>query len=140
MKKIKKWVLILLALALVSGGLSKWMTLKYSNWQSTEGVVTEIRFHDSRIGRRSNDYYEIFFTYRVDGTEYSAVSTYSGEETEQYVGKTVTVWYDPEAPDTASFHKPGPGLWPMVPFILGIPLTTRITNKRGKRYNGKANR
>lgn len=140
MKKTTKWILVLLILAMVSGGLSKFLMLQYSQWQSAEGVVTDIQFHDSRIGRRSNDYYEIFFTYGVDGVEYSASTAYSGDETEQYVGKTVTVWYDPQTPDAASFHKPGAGLWPLVPFILGIPLATRFLNKRGKRKYGKANR
>lgn len=143
MKKTHEIILILLIACAISAGLQIGLTAKYDDWLSADGVITDIEFHRSRMRRGSRYSYEIYYEYTVDGVSYSGVNAYSGRETERYVGEAVTVWYDPDHHDDASFHPPGPGLWPTVPFILGISLAMRLMKtktRKGKKKYGPAKR
>ena len=142
MKKYRKLLLVLAAAVLVSGALQLALTAKYASWLPADGIITDIQLHRSYgKGHHSSRYsYEIYYRYTVEGREYSGVNAYSGRDTAHYAGESVTVWYDPAAPDHGSFHPPGPGLWPMVPFIIGVPLAVRsLKQKRGSKH-GKAKR
>ena len=142
MKKYRKLLLVLAAAALISGALHLALTAKYAGWQPAAGVITDIQLHRSHgRNRRGSRYsYEIYYRYTVEDREYSGVNAYSGRDTAHYAGESVTVWYDPAAPDHGSFHPPGPGLWPMVPFIIGLPLARAILKEKRGSKHGKAKR
>ena len=122
MNKNLKIILLFVVAGVLSALLHFGMTARYADWISTDGVITDIQFHHSSPRRHTNDSYEIHFSYTVEGETYTGVNAYSGKKTDRYVGEHVTVWYDPDHHDDASFHPPGPGVWPFVPFIIGIPL------------------
>ena len=145
MNKFFKIIIILVIAGLISLGFQIGLTRKYADWLSTDGVITDIQFHHSSGGRRhgSSHTYKIYYDYTVDGTTYSGVNAYSGRETERFVGENVTVWYDPDHHQDASFHLPGPGLYTIVPFIFAFPLVMRIIltknpTKKGRKRRGNA--
>lgn len=147
MSKFVKFILILAAAGLISLGFQIGLTNQYADWVSADGVVTDIQFHHSSGGRHhgSSYSYEIYYSYTVDGKVYSGVNAYSGRETDTEEGQAVTVWYDPDNHEDASFHPPGPGLYTIVPFIFAFPLAMRVLltkkqTKRGRKHRGnKAN-
>lgn len=130
---------LILALTVLAALAVHWgLIQKYSDWIPVDGVITDIQFHHSTIRRRTNDSYEIHYTYQVDGQAYSGVNAYSGRKTDRFVGEAVTVWYDPDAPGDSSFHPPGPGLQPFIPILLGTWLTLRVlkVKRKGRKRRG----
>lgn len=83
--------------------------------------------------------YELFYTYTVNGENYDGSSTYSGKAPDDhFIGEQVTVWYNPDTVSESMYHKPGPGLWPIAPFLFAIPLVLRVLlSKRRKENLGK---
>lgn len=102
-------------------------TEQYKNWMPTEGVVVEIEEYYSTGGRHhigSGYSHRIFYSYILDGQSYSGSNLYSGRDEGNFLkGQSVQIWYNPQKVSESSFHKPGPGLDPYVPFIMGVPLT-----------------
>ena len=145
MNKFIRIIIILVIAGLISLGFQIGLTHKYADWVSTDGVITDIQFHHSSGGRRhsSSHTYKIYYDYTVDGTTCSGVNAYSGRETARYVGEQVTIWYDPHNHQDASFHPPGPGLYPLVSFIFAFPVVMRIImtknpTKRGQKRRGNS--
>ena len=142
MNKFFKIIIILAVAGVISLGFQIGLTRKYADWLPTDGVITDIQFHHSSAGRRnSSSTYEIYYDYTVGASTYSGVNSYSGRETERFVGERVSVWYDPDNHQDASFHPPGPGLYPFVSFIFAFPLLVRIVfmknpTKKGRKYRG----
>lgn len=124
---LRDWtpLLILFIAILLSSAIYYARTEQYKSWQSTPGVVTEIKQFSSHGGGRANLFsrtHRIYFAYTVAGKSYTGESQYSGYESESTVGDAATVWYDPDCPSRSSFNKPTPGLDPVAPFILAVPL------------------
>lgn len=128
---------IVIALAVfLSIGIRYARTAQYKDYVSTQGVITRIDMRYSS-GNSSDGNHTIYFTYTVDGTEYSGANSYSGKNTDFYEGQTVEVWYDPDNPEESSFHKPGPGLDPYVPLFFCIPVAgVAYRMASGRRYYG----
>ena len=138
MRKSVKIILILVIAGVLAFGIHILRTNQYEDWLPADGVVTDVQFHRSHNSRRrSYDYtYQIYYEYAVDGTGYSGVNTYSGKEsdTDAAAGKQVTVWYDPDAPEQSSYHKPGTGIDFLIPFFLAlIPIRMTLKQKGRKR-------
>lgn len=101
-------------------------TEEYKNWVSTEGTLIDVektystggRFH---VGGGSG--YVLYYTYMVDGTSYQGRDSFRGDlPKERYVGEEIEVWYNPANHSRSMYGKPGPGLWPYVPFTMGAPI------------------
>ena len=140
MGKSVKILLILAIAAVLAFGVHILRTNQYKDWLPVEGAVTDVQFHRSHNSRRrSYDYtYQIFYEYTVNGVTYSGVNAYSGKEsdTDAAPGKRVTVWYDPDAPEKSSYHKPGTGLDFLIPiFIAFIPIRM-ILKQKGRKRSG----
>ena len=138
MKKSVKIILILAIAAVLAFGVHILRTRQYADWLPAEGVVTDVQFHRSYRKKSSRYTYEIYYEYAVDGVTYSGVNAYSGREsdTDAAAGKQVTVWYDPDAPDKSSYHKPGTGIDFLIPiFIAFIPIRV-ILKQKGRKRSG----
>ena len=138
MRKSVKIILILAIAAVLAFGVHILRTNQYKDWLSAEGVVTDVQFHRSYRKKSSRYTYEIFYEYTVDGVTYSGVNAYSGREsdTDAAAGKQVTVWYDPNAPEKSSYHKPGTGIDFLIPiFIAFIPIRV-ILKQKGRKRSG----
>lgn len=124
---LRDWVpvIILFIAILLSFAIFYARTQQYKSWEPTPGVVTEIKLFSSHGGGKahlSSRSHRIYFAYSVAGQSYTGYSQYSGYDSESAAGDAVTVWYDPDCPSQSSFNKPTPGLDPIAPFILGLPL------------------
>ena len=138
MRKSVKIILILAVAGVLAFGVHILRTRQYQDWLPVEGVVTDIQFHRSYRKKSSRYTYEIYYEYTVDGVTYSGVNAYSGREsdTDAAAGKQVTVWYDPDAPDKSSYHKPGTGIDFLIPiFIAFIPIRV-ILKQKGRKRSG----
>ena len=138
MRKSMKIILILAVAGVLAFGVHILRTRQYENWLPAEGVVTDVQFHRSYRKKSSRYTYQISYEYTVDGVTYSGVNAYSGREsdTDSAAGKQVTVWYDPDAPDKSSYHKPGTGIDFLIPiFIAFIPIRV-ILKQKGRKRSG----
>ena len=138
MRKSVKIILILAVAGVLAIGVHILRTRQYQDWLPAEGVVTDVQFHRSYRKKSSRYTYQIYYEYTVDGVTYSGVNAYSGREsdTDAAAGKQVTVWYDPDAPDKSSYHKPGTGLDFLLPiFIAFIPIRV-ILKQKGRKRSG----
>ena len=147
MNKTMKIILILAIAGVLALGVHLLRSHQYQEWLPADGVVMDVQFHRSHNSRRkSHDYtYQIYYDYTVAGTAYSGVNTYSGREsdTEAAPGKQVTVWYDPDAPEKSSYHKPGTGLDFLIPIFLAfIPIRMILKQKKqkGRKRSGSYDR
>ena len=140
MRKSVKIILILAIAGMLALGIHVLRTRQYENWLPAEGVVTDVQFHRSRRSRRkSYDYtYQIYYEYSVDGAAYTGVNTYSGREsdTDAAAGKQVTVWYNPDALERSSYHKPGTGLDFLYPFFIALIPIRVILKQKGRKRSG----
>ena len=140
MSKTVKIIIILVIAGVLALGIHFLRTAQYQNWLPTEGVVTDVQFHRShRSRRKSYDYtYQIYYDYTVQGVSHSGVNTYSGREsdTDAAPGKQVTVWYDPDAPEHCSYHKPGTGLDFLYPFFVALIPIRMILKQKGRNRGG----
>ena len=138
MRKSVKIILILAVAGILAVGVHVLRTRQYQGWLPVEGVVTDIQFHRSYRKKYRRDTYQIYYEYTVDGVTYTGVNAYSGREsdTDAAAGKQVTVWYDPDAPDKSSYHKPGTGIDFLIPiFIAFIPIRV-ILKQKGRKRSG----
>lgn len=131
MKRLILPIAILLIACIASVGIYFARTEQYKDWVSTPGVIVDIENY--RGSRKRNDSHRIYFSYRVDGVDYTGDTLYSGTSTDFSPGGSTDVWYNPENPSESSFHKPGPGLDPYGPFFIGIPLALGAFGVRRKR-------
>ena len=138
MRKSVKIILILAVAGILAFGVHILRTRQYQDWLPVEGMVTDVQFHRSYRKKSRRDTYQIYYEYTVDGVTYSGVNAYSGREsdTDAAAGKQVTVWYDPDAPDKSSYHKPGTGIDFLIPiFIAFIPIRV-ILKQKGRKRSG----
>ena len=138
MRKSVKIILILAVAGVLALGVHVLRTRQYQGWLPAEGVVIDVQFHRSYRKKSRRDAYQIYYEYSVDGVTYSGVNAYSGREsdTDAAAGKQVTVWYDPDAPDKSSYHKPGTGIDFLIPiFIAFIPIRV-ILKQKGRKRSG----
>ena len=138
MRKSVKIILILVVAGVLAFGVHILRTNQYKDWLPAEGVVTDVQFHRSYRKKSRRDTYQIYYEYTVDGVTYTGVNAYSGREsdTDAAAGKQVTVWYDPDAPDKSSYHKPGTGIDFLIPiFIAFIPIRV-ILKQKGRKRSG----
>lgn len=127
-------ILLLLGLLAMAGIISISLyfikTEEYKDWVSTEGILTNMKQHYSTGGRfhvGGGAKYSLYYTYTVDGKNYDGVDTFSGNIPEElFIGEQVEVWYDTAHHSRSMYSKPGPGLWPYVPFIFAVPVSLLI--------------
>lgn len=124
--KILRILGILAIAAIASVSLYFIKTEEYKDWMSTEGILINMEQHNSRGGKRhvgSSRSYSLYYAYAVDGKSYDGVDSFSGSiPAEHFIGEQVEVWYNPAYPSHSMYSKPGPGLWPYVPFIFAVPI------------------
>ena len=138
MRKSVKIILILAVAGMLAFGVHILRTKQYQDWLPAAGVITDVQFHRSYRKKSRRDTYQIYYEYSVDGVTYSGVNAYSGREsdTDAAAGNRVTVWYDPDAPDRSSYHKPGTGIDFLIPiFIAFIPIRV-ILKQKGRKHSG----
>ena len=138
MRKSVKIILILAVAGVLAFGIHILRTKQYQDWLPAEGVVTDVQFHRSHRKKSHRDTYQIYYDYTVDGVGYSGVNTYSGKEsdTDAAAGKQVTVWYNPDAPEYSSYHKPGTGIDFLIPFFLALIPIRMILKQKGRKRSG----
>ena len=140
MRKTIKIILVLAVAGLLALGIHFLRTYQYQDWLPADGVVTDVQFHRSHNSRRkSYDYtYQIYYDYTVGGVTHAGVNTYSGKasDTDAAPGKQVTVWYDPDAPEQSSYHKPGTGIDFLIPFFLALVPIRMILKQKGRKRSG----
>lgn len=127
--KTKEQVLKLIGLfilaAIISVSLYFIKAEQYKNWLPEKGILTNIENYSARRSRHdTRRSYCLFYSYMVDGKIYDGSSSYSGKAPDNhFIGEQVDVWYNPEEPSQSSYHKPGPGLYPYLPFIFYLPIS-----------------
>lgn len=112
--------------AILSVSLYFIKTAEYRNWVSTEGTLINMEETYARGGRHhvgGTRSYTLYYTYAVDGKSYGGSDSFSGSiPKEHFIGEEVEVWYNPADRSRSMYTKPGPGLWPYVPFIFSVPI------------------
>ena len=123
-KRLINTVVLLLLAIIISVGLYFIKTEEYKDWQPIAGILIDTKqFYKTRGGRS----YRLYYKYEVNGTTYEGQELFSGNIPDShYVGESVEVWYDPDMPSNSLYAKPGPGLWPYVPFIFSVPISLFI--------------
>lgn len=117
---------VLAIAAILSVSLYFIKTEEYKNWLPTEGTLVNMEEKYSTGGRRhvggGRSYY-LYYTYTVDGKSYEGYDSFSGSiPKNHFIGEKVEVWYNPADCSQSFFDKPGPGLWPYVPFTFSVPI------------------
>lgn len=116
--KAVQLVVVLIIKVILSVILTAVKDKEYSNWVSTEAVITDWKtgWHVSHI---------IYFEYEVGGTKYRGQDSFKGNFPNEDVGDVVTVWYDPDDASRVmrSDIKPDAGLWTYAPFFLAFPIS-----------------
>lgn len=99
-------------------------TAEYGNWVPTEGILINMQQTYNRGGKHhvgGGSGYILYYTYVVDGKNYQGMDSFSGNlPREHFVGEEIEVWYNPADCSQSMYSKPGPGLWPYVPFIFAF--------------------
>lgn len=99
---------------------------EYKNWVSTAGILIDMQ-QTYRHGRAGGRGYILYYTYVVDGKNYQGRDSFSGNlPKEHFVGEEIEVWYNPADCSRSMYRKPGPSLWPYVPFIFAVPISLFI--------------
>ena len=126
--KIVQLVILIVIATALSIFLSIVKTKEYSDWISTDAVITDWR---SAKGVR----HILYFRYYVDDVEYYGQDSFRGNFPQNEIGDTVTVWYDPDNASrvTISDTKPDAGLWIYAPFIFAVPISLYIIGGGNKR-------
>ena len=138
MRKSVKIILILAIAGVLALGIHFLRTRQYQDWLPAEGVITDVQFNRSYRKKSSRYSYQIYYEYTVDGAAYTGTNTYSGKksDTDAAAGKQVTVWYDPDAPDKSSYHKPGTGIDFLIPIIIAFIPIRVILKQKGRKRSG----
>ena len=123
-KRMIQTVGLLLLAIIISVGLYFIKKEEYKDWQPVAGVLTDMKqFYKSR-GVGGGRSYRLYYTYEVDGITYEGQELFSGNIPDShYIGEPIEVWYNPETPFKSLYAKPGPGLWPYIPFIFFVPIS-----------------
>lgn len=127
--KAVQLLIIIIAASVISTVLTTIKNNEYSDWISTDAVIT-----DWKMSKKVK--HIIYFKYNVNGTEYTGQDSFSGNFPEEEIGDTVTVWYDPDDPLRVmrSDIKPDAGLWTYAPFFLALPISLFVITEG---YNRK---
>lgn len=92
---------------------------EYRDWTCAPATVVEVTLsHSIRRGGS----HRIYYTFTIGNERYAGSDVYSGRQTNFEAGDEKEIWYDPKDPNRTSFQKPRPGLDPLGPWIIGIPL------------------
>ena len=67
--------------------------MKRKDWKQAEATIASVQTH---TGPDSEYYYEVVFTFQLDGAYYGGTFTAWKEPS---VGDRISVWYDPANPD-----------------------------------------
>ena len=116
-------------------------TEQYKDWQTTPGIVLDIKHYRGSGGGgkfhiSSGPSHRIIYSYAINGNDYTGESIpYSGYDSDYLIGQSTLIWYDPDNPVDSSFHKPGPGIDPYAPFFLAVPISLMFLIKPKRRKN-----
>lgn len=72
----------------------------------------------------------VFLLFLYDNFHY-----YRGESSNKSIGDQKEIWYNPDNHSKSSFYKPGPDLYPYVPFIFAIPIMLAAYHVQAKKEN-----
>lgn len=127
--KAVQLLIIIIAASVLSTALTFVKNNEYSDWLSTDAVITDWK-------TLKNVRHISYFKYDVNGTEYIGQASFRGNFPEEELGDTVTVWYDPDDPLRVmrSDIKPDAGLWTYAPFFLALPISLFVLTEG---YNRK---
>lgn len=114
-------MVLLLAAVISSVIIYSVRTEQYKDWRPISGYVTgvdDLRKFKTRIR----------YTYMVKGIDYDSYDIFYDRYMDVYpnAGNSVTVWYDPDKPELASYYEPTPGLDPYAPFFVTLPLSVAV--------------
>lgn len=124
--------IIILAISLVlSGYVHITKTKEYETWVSTTGVIDNIEIRERR--KTSDESHSIYYSYKVNGVEYTGENTYSTKNTDFEIGQVVDIWYDSQSPQSSSFHKPNASLNSLVPLLVGVFISVATLKKTRRR-------
>lgn len=133
MKRVKRIIpviAVIIIAAIASGIIYKINCEEYKDWESTPGVVVEIK-----LLRKLND--RIYYTYTVDGNVYSGseVVHRNSHSSAKNAGDEVAIWYDPDNPSSSLYLKPNPTFEATAPIFLTVPICLIIVKTRLKKDN-----
>ena len=120
-------IIILVISLILSGYVHITKTKEYETWVSTTGVIDNIEIRERR--KTSDESHSIYYSYNVNGVEYSGENTYSTKNTDFEIGQVVDIWYDIDSPQNSSFHKPRASLNSLVPLLVGVLLSIATLKK-----------
>lgn len=139
MKKFLMPLLVLVLAAVISVVLYFVRIEIHKDWQTTTGTITNIEVkHRSNRGLGGGGWrIHYYWTYTVDGVEYSGYENfgYRKNSNNKSIGDQKEIWYNPDYHSESSFYKPGPDLYPYVPFIFAIPIMLAVYHTQAKKEN-----
>lgn len=139
MKKFLMPLLVLVIAAVISVVLYFVRIEIHKDWQTTTGTITNIEFTYRRHTRLRNGGWVIHYcwTYTVDGVDYSGYDdfAYRKNSNNNSIGDQKEIWYNPDNHSESSFYKPGPDLYPYVPFIFAVPIMLAVYHIQAKKEN-----
>lgn len=134
-KRIIRSISVLIIAFVITVALHIQQENKYKDWVSTQGVLynfEEVKSRSSRFG--SSTFYRLYYTYEVNGTEYSGVDSHSGELPDHYyIGENVSVMYDKSEPSASLHEKPKTNLITRIPIMWSIPIALMMLLPMKKR-------
>lgn len=137
MKKFLMPLLVLVIAAVISVVLYFVRIEIHKDWQTTIGTVTKVevtRKSSHRIGGGGKTFH-YYWTYNIDGVEYSGYETFGGNKMLYNIGDKKEIWYNPDNHSESRFVKPGPELYPYIPFIFAITVMLAVYSLQAKKEN-----
>lgn len=135
MKKFLMPLLVLVIAAIISIALYFVRIEIHKDWQTTTGTITktEVTKRRSHVGWIMHYYW----TYSVDGVEYSEYDNFYYRQNLHYksIGDQQEIWYNPDNHSESSYYKPGPEMYPYIPFIFAIPIMLAVYHVQTKKEN-----
>lgn len=136
MKKILMPLSVLLLAAIISAVLYFVRIEIFKDWQTTTGTVTNTEITHGKQRRWVINYY---WSYTVDGVEYSGYDNFNYRKPSKNfsAGAQKKIYYNPENPSQSSFHKPGPDIYPYIPFIFAVPVMLAVYHTQAQKESKK---
>lgn len=97
----------------------------YSDWETTTGMITSVEIKGVKLNKTIMYYY----SYCIDGKEYSGRDSFSSSKPNLYnEGQQTEIWYNLDNPAESRFAKPGPQLYVYIPFVFAMPIMLVVYN------------
>ena len=133
-KRILRSVSVLIIAFILTLALYIQQTNKYKDWVSTQGVLYNFEEVHSRYRKSSSTSYRLYYTYEVDGIEYTGADSYPGNLPDHYyIGEKVNVMYDKNKPSDSLHERPRTELITRLPIIWSVPIALIMLLPKKKR-------